>query len=205
MKKLIPILLVIFALTSCEKDPDLNKLVDEYLVYTNKANDANFSTPSTFYIAPEILIANGKDDNQTLTGEGAEQIINAISTKMKARGYTEAANKDEAELAISVTYMQNTYYYTDYGYPNWGWGPGGYWGNYWGWNGGFNYPYAMTYSITTNSFVIDMGDQGSKTTDKMPIWWSCYMVAPAYSTGLNATLAVNGVNQAFNQSPYIKK
>ena len=35
MKKLIPILLAVFALASCEKDPDMGKLDDNYLVYTN--------------------------------------------------------------------------------------------------------------------------------------------------------------------------
>ena len=32
MKKLIPILLAVFALASCEKDPDMGKLDDNYLV-----------------------------------------------------------------------------------------------------------------------------------------------------------------------------
>ena len=31
MKKLIPILLAVFALVSCEKDPDMDKLDNEYL------------------------------------------------------------------------------------------------------------------------------------------------------------------------------
>ena len=34
MKKLIPILLAVFALASCEKDPDMGKLDNNYLVYT---------------------------------------------------------------------------------------------------------------------------------------------------------------------------
>ena len=35
MKKLIPILLAVFALVSCEKDPDMDKLDNEYLVFTS--------------------------------------------------------------------------------------------------------------------------------------------------------------------------
>ena len=42
MKKLIPILLAVFALASCEKDPDMGKLDDNYLVYTNYDKQANF-------------------------------------------------------------------------------------------------------------------------------------------------------------------
>ncbi len=42
MKKLIPILLAVFALASCEKDPDMGKLDDNYLVYTNHDEKADF-------------------------------------------------------------------------------------------------------------------------------------------------------------------
>ena len=42
MKKLIPILLAVFALASCEKDPDMGKLDDNYLVYTNYDKQAKF-------------------------------------------------------------------------------------------------------------------------------------------------------------------
>ena len=54
MKKLIPILLAVFALASCEKDPDMGKLDDNYLVYTNYDKKADFKVP-TFYLAPQIL------------------------------------------------------------------------------------------------------------------------------------------------------
>lgn len=55
MKKLIPILLAVFALASCEKDPDMGKLDDNYLVYTNHDEKADFKVP-TFYLADKILV-----------------------------------------------------------------------------------------------------------------------------------------------------
>ena len=95
------------------------------------------------------------------------------------------------------------------GYPNWIYGPNSYWGNYWGWSGGFYYPYMMNYSLTTNSFIIDMAYQGgatsSSTSSKLPVWWTSYMVAPAYSSSIDYDLAVDAVAQAFTQSAYIKK
>lgn len=85
MKKLIPILLAVFALTSCEKDPDLGKLEDNYLVYTNHDEKANFKVP-TFFLAPQILVINDNKEPEYLTGEGAEQILAAYTDNMKARG-----------------------------------------------------------------------------------------------------------------------
>ena len=75
MKKLIPILLAVFALASCEKDPDMGKLDDNYLVYTNYDKQANFKDFSTFYLADKILVISDSKEPEYLEGEGAEQIL----------------------------------------------------------------------------------------------------------------------------------
>ena len=67
MKKLIPILLAVFALASCEKDPDMGKLDDNYLVYTNYDKQANFKDFSTFYLALSAkLLLNGTLNCQSI-------------------------------------------------------------------------------------------------------------------------------------------
>ena len=50
MKKFIPLLLAVFAVTlaSCEKDPDMDKLDNNYLVYTNYDKKAA-SLPATIW------------------------------------------------------------------------------------------------------------------------------------------------------------
>lgn len=52
MKKFIPLLLAVFAVTlaSCEKDPDMDKLDNNYLVYTNYDKKADFKTFETYYL-----------------------------------------------------------------------------------------------------------------------------------------------------------
>jgi hypothetical protein len=81
MKKLIPILLAVFALASCEKDPDMGKLDDNYLVYTNYDKKADFKVP-TFYLAPQILVISDSKEPEYLEGEGAEQILAAYTDNM---------------------------------------------------------------------------------------------------------------------------
>ena len=51
MKKLIPILLAVFALVSCEKDPDMDKLDSEYLVFTSHDTSTKFND-SVLIISP---------------------------------------------------------------------------------------------------------------------------------------------------------
>lgn len=85
MKKLIPILLAVFALASCEKDPDMGKLDDNYLVYTNYDKQANFKDFSTFYLADKILVISDSKEPEYLEGEGAEQILAAYTENMEAK------------------------------------------------------------------------------------------------------------------------
>ena len=99
MKKLIPILLAVFALASCEKDPDMGKLDNNYLVYTNYDKKADFKVP-TFYLADQILVINDSKEPEYLEGEGAEQILAAYTDNMIARGYAAATNKESADLGI---------------------------------------------------------------------------------------------------------
>ena len=74
MKKLIPILLAVFALASCEKDPDMGKLDDNYLVYTNHDEKADFKVP-TFYLADKILVISDSKEPEYLEGEFVQRLL----------------------------------------------------------------------------------------------------------------------------------
>ena len=206
MKKLIPILLAVFALASCEKDPDMGKLDDNYLVYTNHDEKVDFKVP-TFYLAPQILVISDSKEPEYLEGEGAEQILAAYTDNMEARGYEAAADQESADLGIQVSYIASTYYFTSYAQPEWWWGYPGYWGpSYWGNWGGWYYPYAVTYTYSTGSFITELlnleATQGEK--EKLPILWTSYMSGLlSGSTAVNTKLAIEGVNQAYTQSSYL--
>lgn len=206
MKKLIPILLAVFALSSCEKDPDMGKLDDNYLVYTNYDKKANFKDFTKFYLADKILIISDSEEPEYLEGQAATDILAAYTKNMEAKGY-QAVTQEEADLGIQVSYISSTYYFTSYGQPEWWWGYPGYWNpGYWGDWGGWYYPYSTTYSYSTNSFLTEMVNlkaaQGE--TKKLPVVWTSYLTG--FDTGsstINRTLAVQAVNQSFTQSPYL--
>ena len=82
MKKLIPILLAVFALASCEKDPDMGKLDDNYLVYTNYDKKADFKVP-TFYLAPQILVISDSKEPEYLEGKAQNKFWQLIQTIWK--------------------------------------------------------------------------------------------------------------------------
>lgn len=210
MKKLIPILLAVFAFAACEKEPDMGKLDNEYLVVTNYDKTANFEAFNMYYIPDSIMIIGNKEKPEYWKGERAKEIIGAFVTNMNARGYTMAPDKASAQLGIQVSYIESIYYFSNYSdnsywwnyYPGY-WNPG-YWGN---WGGSWYYPYNTVYSYSTGSILAEIVDLTSPkgTTAELPVLWSSYITGLlSYSGTLSVSRTVNAVNQAFIQSPYIK-
>ena len=81
MKKLIPILLAVFALVSCEKDPDMDKLDNEYLVFTNHDTSAKFNSFSTYYVPDSILVIGDSKEPEYWKDDNAQLIISAFVAK----------------------------------------------------------------------------------------------------------------------------
>lgn len=209
MKKLIPILLAVFAFTACEKDPDTDKLENGVVVLTNYQSGTNFTSFSTFYVPDSILVIDGeKGDTTYSTTANAQSIINTVISNMTSKGYTEATDKSSADLGIQLSYIKDTYYLTTVGSP-WRysgyWWPG-YWNGGWG-NYGWYYPYAITYSYNVGSMIIDMVNlNGTVVSGNLPIIWNAYINGLIQSNSeVNLNKTISGINQAFTQSSYIKK
>ena len=75
MKKLIPLLLAIFAFTSCEKEADTDKLERKFVVYTNHDKNADFKLFETYYLPDSILIIGDKQEAEYWKDENAQRII----------------------------------------------------------------------------------------------------------------------------------
>lgn len=208
MKKLIPLLFAVFAFTACEKDADTDKLDNNFVVYTNYDKSADFKLFETYYLPDSILIIGDKDKQEYWNDANAQKIIDTYVFNMDNRGYNRVTNREEADLGLQISYVKNTYVYTDYGYPEWWWGYPGYWDvPYWGnWGGGWYYPYAVSYAYSTGSFLTELlnleAPQGQK--EKLPIIWTAYMSGMlSGSTEVNVELAAQAVAQAFSQSTYL--
>jgi hypothetical protein len=209
MKKLFFILSAAAMLTACEREPDLDKLDYDYLVYTAYDEDADFSTMSTYYLPDEIPVVTDNQDTVFLSNAIAEPILAAYITALDSLGYTLTTDKDSADVGLQISYIRSTYLFTTYNtYPDYWWGSTGYWPWYWGggWGGGFYRPFPVTYSLTTNSFITEMVqlDSTTGTSAKLPVVWTSYMVAPTGSTVINTSMVAEAVARAFAQSDYLK-
>ena len=191
------------------KEPYLDS-DNEYLVYTSPGKDVTFTSFRTFDLADSLLIIGQSAKPEYSQSNNALALIQAVRTGMENMGYIYTPDNPNADLGIQMTYVVKTERYLQYyndpywwlDYPGY-WSPG-FWGNY----TGFYYPYPVTYTYSTNALMIDMVNLTTpKTgTEALEVVWSTYIGGP--STGSITTdvdLMKNAINQAFVQSPYLKK
>lgn len=217
MKKIFPLFLLVLLLASCQKDPDMSKLDNDFLVFTNYDKGAKFDSFSTFYIPDSVLIIGNNEKPEYWTASESDDIVTALVNGMESRGYKRTMDKASADLGLQASYVQSTHYFTDYNNGNynnsyWWWNYPGYWRpGYWGpsW-GDWYYPYPVVYSYNVGSLLTELvdlkGASSQATNSKLPVIWTAYMSGLlSNSEKFDTQLAVRAVEQAFVQSPYVKK
>lgn len=211
MKKFFALLFILPLFTACEKDPDTDKLDYDFVVYTDYDKSAKFDTYTSYYVADSVLIITDKEKPEYMTGTEGDKIISAVVSQMDARGYTRVDSKDEADLGLQTSFVKDAYYFYNYNNSSYWWGGyPGYWGSgYWGgWNGWY-YPYPITYGYQVGSLlseIVSLKDAKTRTDNKLPVLWTAYMTGLlSGSEKINTELSVRAINQAFEQSQYIKK
>lgn len=68
--------------------------------------------------------------------------------------------------------------------------------------------HSITYSYSTGSLLADLVNLGAPegAKEKLPVVWNAYISGLIGSSGsLNVNRATTAINQAFAQSPYLKK
>ena len=213
MKKLFPILLTTLALISCEKEADIDRLDNEYMVFTNHDTNAQFNDCNTFYLPDSILIIGDKKDPEYWKDEKARTLIDTFVSQMNASGYTRTSEKGNADLGLQISYITSTYYFQEYynDGPWWGYYPGYWYPGYWGgnWGGGWYYPYSIVYRYSTGALLADMvnlkhAPEGQK--ENLTVVWNAYISGLTGSgNSLNLNRTITAIDQAFTQSPYLKK
>ena len=206
MKKLLfPLFMLAMIVTSCEKDPDMNKLDSDYSVYTDYDNSVHFNEFSTYYLPDSILVPDNSLKANYWKDENAQNIISAVAHEMEQKGYVRTEDKEKANVGIQLSYAQQRIQMTTGGWYG-GWWDAGFWGPYWG--GGWYYPYPVSYSYDTQALILEMVDLTGQDADnnqrQIPVVW--YASASGFQFGsnrVNMQLLLDGVDQAFSQSAYL--
>ena len=122
MKKLIPILFVVAVLAACQKEPSLSKLDDDYVVFTDYDKSADFGEYLTYYMPDSVLLITNNEKATYWTNEDADYILETFADNMAARGFTLVDSKEDADLGLQVSYIEDVRYFVDYPNDYWWWG-----------------------------------------------------------------------------------
>lgn len=207
MKKLIYVLIAVFALTSCREDPDLGDLSSDFLVFTNYGGKADFNRFTRYYMPDSVMVIGDTKDPEYWTGSKAADILKAYEDNMQACGYVRTDDKSEADVGLQISYVQSVAYFVDYRNPYWWNEYPGYWlPGYWGDWGYWYYPYPVVYSYSVGSLLTEMVDLStSPSADrKLTVVWNSFLSGLlSGSDAFNMELTVRAINQSFVQSPYL--
>lgn len=222
-------------ITSCFKTNDSVYLDELDITLTYYDTDFEFNQYTTFTVRDSVgLISNylTKKEKEDFyeSGGSSDKIRNYVTQKFKDLGYTEVTADDNYDFAVNlVAVFVNT---TTVGYyPGW-WG---YYYGYWGWYGDWWYPWYgyypwgsyYVYNTQTGSILIEMVDGASlrdyqefvegKTEEELEDipeedfpdvffrWQSVVSGVLGTSAEYNEDRAVRGIDEAFENSPYLIK
>lgn len=191
-------------LAACRKEPDLSTLSSNFVVQTDRDPAANFGSYKTFYISDTIAYLSSNKNDSILVDDNAKTVVNTIKDNLTKRGYTFVPRTSHPDLGINTVAIKDIT--VGIVYPGYWWGYPGYWDPwYWGWYYPYYYPWTTAYAITTGSVIVEMIDlKNADANDKLDVIWTINLNGALGSSSTNTTLAVNGINQAFVQSPYVK-
>lgn len=207
MKKLLILLFPL--LSGCGVEPDLNDLTQNMLVQTSFLDNIDFSNYTSFAIPPDTLgyVSNASQDT-LVVGRYAADVVSKISFRMAKAGYVLTDKKNEPDLGVSAYVLDNQGFYQTVSYPNYMFGyPGyGYSGFYnYGFGGFYGYPLVQNFSYQTGTLVIEIIDLKNLTPDKkyQVVWVA--KIGDLYNSPDPSSKVLEAVDQAFDQSPYLKK
>ena len=207
MKKILLFLSLAALFTGCYKEPKTGQLSNDFVVLTNFDSAINFKDYKTFVMPAYVGLISNTGTDTILDPQYGDTILGLIAKNLENRGYLEVPNNHQADLGVGVMALKEVTIYT-------GWYPGSWWG-YPGWGGCYWYycgwypwypPYYPTYVSQTGSLIVELVDLKNITAqpkNRLDVIWTNWNGGALGSSATNLQNALNSINQAFIQSPYI--
>ncbi|HVY73950.1 MAG TPA: DUF4136 domain-containing protein [Puia sp.] len=204
LKRFLVPALVLLVAVSCRKSPNLDQLSANPVVATNVDVKADFTSYRTYFISDTVAYVGDNPSDTILTDNTAQQLVATVKQNMTARGYQFVDRSANPDLGINMGVAKITSATTIY--PGWWWDYPGWWDPwYWGWYYPYYYPWSVTYIVTTGTVLIDLIDLKNASEDhKVEVVWTA-VVGGALGNDYNTNLqrGIDGINQAFTQSPQV--
>lgn len=169
-------------------------------------NQASFETITKYALPDTVIYVPEKEDEEVPAATQAA-ILSAIRTNLNALGWQEVIDARSNPVDVYVTAAVSSTTYVGWVYDWWGyWGWYGGWPPGWGGGYGWYYPgYWYPYSYTTGTVILGMIDQRQAQAgeQRVPLVWTAGVNGVLDGQSANIAVATAGINQAFEQSPYL--
>ena len=190
--------------TGCYPERSLDSAAEFAAVTTAFDTTADFNA-ITRYALPDSVIYLQEDRTDQVPAATQAAILSQLRQNLNALGWTEVTDARATPVDVYVTAMITTadyvYYYWDYWYY-WGWY--GYWPLSAGASTQWYYPpYWYAYSYSTGTVLISMIDAHNISNNRVPLIWSSAVNGVLSDATTNLAIALQGIDQAFAQSPYL--
>jgi hypothetical protein len=200
---------------ACIDYPDSSERVNDTVVYTFYDSATDFGAHRTFAISDDVTIfradESGNVSREPLDPGSASTLVAQVTQQMESRGFVRVSREATPSLGLSLSVLSGEvtgYYYS-------------YWSNYWGYYGSYYYvPYVYKYDYQTGTLAIEAtdlqradarrpaapeGDAGPSVAAQLQIAWGSLIYGVASDTSAqNVQRAVEGIDRAFAQSPYLQ-
>jgi hypothetical protein len=197
--------IAVFAVLAACYPSGVESIGDLSTVTTSHDAGTNFAAFTTFAVADQVKFFEADGGANALPPALGNPLIDAVVNNMSARGYTQIVptllNQPDLALALGVTTVTYTNVYVDYGWCD-------YWGYYYPYCSGWGWYYPPITGVTqydVGTLVIDMATNDAVNARANGVWLAAVRGVLSGSNSTDVQRAVDGVNQAFNQSPYITR
>jgi hypothetical protein len=203
-RRALALVALAFVAAGCSPGSDPESITAFDTVTTLFSSQADFAGAQTFTVVDSVMHLGEPPDDISRAYDAL--ILSRIRADLSAIGWTEIANPgpgNNPDVAVQTAVTTSEYSGVVYWPPYWGWYPGwGYPGYGWGWGG-----WATAYSYTTGTVLMAMLDLrnpniGSQT---IPVMWLGALNGVLGNTASSQARITNGIDQAFEQSPYLEK
>ncbi|APD05626.1 hypothetical protein UJ101_00073 [Flavobacteriaceae bacterium UJ101] len=200
--------LFLFFLIGCLNDDSIDIASYDSVKVTYTEEYWNNNNPKTYYLDNTIRWLENQDgfgnSNPSITRVYDDTILSSIQQNMNDLGYTQLAVIDSStppDLIISAQALATTFTDIDIIWDDWyNW-----WDFYDPWYPGGYYP--IIYQWTEGTVLIEMGDYASLDSQnkKIDIVWATGINGLVRENQIgNVNFIQNKVDEAFDQSPYLK-
>lgn len=202
LSKMAIVIPVFFAVifSSCYYDYGLDSDTNYDMVVTLYNNNYDFATVQNYYLDPTVRSLDGGN-----TSSYGSTIISTLTSNLNELGWNQITDSATARSTPNTVFVGSGEFTTTTTEVSCGYGYGGYYGWYYP-----DYYCGYSYTYTTGTVAILMADLSLPLTDgKTAIQWSGTLNGLTNSSGGSTggtpqQRITKGINQAFEQSPYLK-